>query len=422
MPKRIVIFGTKGVGKTTLFNRLTKKYALENEKKISPIVNYAERLIKIKNQVYQLVDTPAFDLTPKSVIEKGISQQINEALSQSDLVCWVVNQFDETSLSLNRILRKNSAPRILVLNQGDLEVGEENFSEKHFFGLDYHFLVASLIEGDLEQLAKKIVELLPSSEVQKEAGSQKINLLIFGPPNSGKSTLMNYLLQKNRSLVTPLAGTTQEPVISQWSWEKINFQLVDTAGITKEETVSRGWWRKCELVWAVIDATVPLTKQIFQIVNLGEKFSKPLVIVVNKIDLLPNPQTQAQVEIELRKRLKSLSYVPVVFLSAREGTKVPFLLKISEKMLQKIHQKFSKKELDTQVQKMVATNPPPSFSGNKLKIYFAKHEAGPAHYFIFFVNNPRWVHFAYQRYLVNRLRKNLGLEYLPIRIIFRKSV
>jgi GTP-binding protein len=165
-----------------------------------------------------------------------------------------------------------------------------------------------------------------------------------------------------------------------------------------------------------------LTKQIFQIVNLGEKFSKPLVIVVNKSDLVQKKQNQTQIETELRKRLKSLIYVPVIFLSALTGKNIPLLLKISEKMLQKISQKFGKRELDAQIQKIVAAKPPPSFSGNRLKIYFAKHEAGSAHYFIFFVNNPQWVHFAYQRYLVNRLRENLSLEYLPIRIIFKKSV
>jgi GTP-binding protein len=137
-----------------------------------------------------------------------------------------------------------------------------------------------------------------------------------------------------------------------------------------------------------LDATVSLTKQILQIVNLGEKFSKPLVIVINKSDLVPNYQ-KSKVETELRKRLKSLSYVPVIFLSALTGANLPLLLKISEKLLQKAHQKFSKKELTAQIQQIVAANPPPSFSGRRLKIYFAKHEAGPTHYFIFFVNNPR---------------------------------
>ncbi|MCE8162639.1 MAG: 50S ribosome-binding GTPase [Candidatus Moeniiplasma glomeromycotorum] len=426
MSKLIVILGTEGVGKSTLFAWLTKKYAFQEGKRTTPRVNYVERTIKIKDQVYQLIDTPSFNLSPKSVVEKAMREQINELLAQSDLICWVIRKIDEKILALSRVLRKCPVPRILVFNEAEEEEGI--FLKKSFLGLDCQFSIPALTENNLEQLTKKIVQLLaPPTKVPnlEQTGqgveNQPINLLIFGPPNSGKSTLMNYLLQKNRSLVTPLAGTTQEPVTSQWSWKEINFQLVDTAGITKSESVSRSWWRKCEMAWAVVDATAPLTKQLLQIVNLGEKFSKPLIIVINKSDLVPNNQ-KVTIETELRKRLKSLSYVPVIFLSALTGTKVQFLLEISARMLQKVHQKFSKKELDTQIQKIVTANPPPSFSGQRLKIYFVKHEAGPAHYFIFFVNNPRWVHFAYQRYLVNRLRESLSLEYLPIRIIFKKSV
>ncbi|MCE8159032.1 MAG: 50S ribosome-binding GTPase [Candidatus Moeniiplasma glomeromycotorum] len=433
MPKTIVILGTERTGKSTLFNRLIRKYSLEKDKKTTPIVNYVEKIIKIENQNYRLIDTPPFPLAPQTVIEKASREQINELLTQSDLICWLINQIDEKTLSLNRILRKYPLPRILIFNQMEREVGEENFSARSVLGADHSFFLATLTEKNLEPLTKKIVELLPSPDkVEPTTESLKINLLIFGPPNSGKSTLMNHLLQKNRSLVTPLAGTTQEPVISQWNWKEtfsgaseskvINFQLVDTAGITKKGLVLRGWWKNCELAWAIVDATAPLTKQILQIVNLGEKFSKPLVIVVNKSDLVKNKPTQVEIETELRKRLKSFSYVPLIFLSALNGTNISLLLKTSAKMLQKSHQKFGKRELDNQIQKIVNDNPPPTFSGHKLKIYFAKHEAGPAHYFIFFVNNPLWVHFAYQRYLVNRLRQNLGLEHLPIRIIFRKSV
>jgi GTP-binding protein len=120
------------------------------------------------------------------------------------------------TLSLNRILRKYLVPRILVFNEANLKAGVENSGQ--FFGLNYHFSISAFTESNLEQLVKKIVELLPNSNKEEwEVENPQVNLLIFGPPNSGKSTLMNYLLQKNRSLVTPLAGTTQEPVISQWS-------------------------------------------------------------------------------------------------------------------------------------------------------------------------------------------------------------
>lgn len=168
----------------------------------------------------------------------------------------------------------------------------------------------------------------------------------------------------------------------------------------------------------MIDATLPLTKQILQIVNLGEKHNKPLIIIINKCDLLEEKKSLRE---ELKKRLKSLNYVPVIYASALKGTGIKSLLKLLEKMLEQSQKKLSKKELVNLVEKMLANNPPKYFKGNKLKIYFTKQEPGLTQTFVFFVNNPQWVHFSYQRYMNNYLRKNLNLEYLPIKIFLKKS-
>jgi len=168
----------------------------------------------------------------------------------------------------------------------------------------------------------------------------------------------------------------------------------------------------------VIDATLPLTKQMLQIVNLGEKHNKPLIIAINKCDLL---KEKGELKEEIKRRLKSLSYVPIIYISALKGNGIKSLLKILEKMLEQSQKKLSKKELTNLVEKMLINNPPKYFKGNKLKVYFAKQEPGLIQTFIFFVNNPQWTHFSYQRYMVNYLRKNLSLECLPIKIILKKS-
>jgi GTP-binding protein len=138
------------------------------------------------------------------------------------------------------------------------------------------------------------------------------------------------------------------------------------------------------LAWAVVDATLPLTKQILQIINLGEKHNKPLIIIINKCDLVTDQKSLME---ELRNRLKSLKYVPIIYSSALKGTGVKSLLKVLEKMLEQAQKKLSKRELAEVVEKMLANNPPKYFKGNKLKIYFAKQELGLIQYFIFFVNN-----------------------------------
>jgi GTP-binding protein len=151
---------------------------------------------------------------------------------------------------------------------------------------------------------------------------------------------------------------------------------------------------------------------------LGEKHNKPLVIIINKCDLVEEKKGLKE---ELVNRLKSLRYVPIIYLSALKGIGAKSLLKTLEKMLEQSQVKLTKKDMGKTVEKMVVNNPPKYFKGNKLKIYFAKQESGLTQTFIFFVNNPQWAHFSYQRYMINYLRKDLGLEYLPIKVIFKKS-
>jgi len=168
----------------------------------------------------------------------------------------------------------------------------------------------------------------------------------------------------------------------------------------------------------VIDAALPLTKQIYQIVNLGEKHNKPLIIIINKCDLIE--KKQAIVE-EIKDRLKSLSYCPIICLSALQGKGINLLIKMLEEMVRQSQKSLTRKEIERIIEGMVDNNPPKFYQGGKLKIYFAKHERGLVHFFIFFVNNPQWAHFSYQRYMVNYLRRHLQLDYLPIKIIFKKS-
>jgi len=426
--KTIIIIGSKEAGKTTLFQQLVKHYSPEKRKgniKPSPVINYTENLIQIQDKTYNLIDTPAFILSPKTEIEKGIKTQTENLLKVSDLICWVIDKISEEELLFKRYLKKFQAPQILIFNKKDL-TNENDFYDYQSLWPQYFFTTSVLKENNLAELSQQITTLLPySSGENADQKEKELKLLIFGPPNSGKSTLMNYLLQENRSLATPIAGTTQEPVISNWNWKqsfgeakRINFELVDTAGITKEQKLKESVWRSCDLAWAVIDATLPLTKQLLQIVNLGEKHNKPLIIIINKCDLL---EEKEELKKELKNRLKSLSFVPVIYISALKGVGVKSLLKVLEKMLEQVQKKLSKKGLAEVVEKMLINNPPKYFKGNKLKIYFAKQEPGLTQTFIFFVNNPQWAHFSYQRYMTNYLRKNLGLEYLPIKIVLKKS-
>jgi len=415
----ITIVGEKDAGKTTLFHQIAKKYSTSINKNSSPLINYVEELITISNNTYNLIDTPKFILSPKNEIEKEISKQLEKLLEKSDLILWLVDKITENSILINQLLKKIKVPKILLINKVDLSAYEEDINSYQILRADYYFPISALKGINIDKLTRQIIKILPSVNEKKEINDEKnINLLIFGAPNSGKSTLMNYLLRENRSLVTPIAGTTQEPVTSPWNWKNINFQLVDTAGITKEKKIKIDLWKKCDLAWAVIDASLPLTKQILQIVNLGEKYNKALIIIVNKCDLIEKKELIIE---ELRMRLKSLSYCPIVCLSALEGKGINLLVRALGEMINQSQKRLTRKQIEETTKQILINNPPNYYQGGKLKIYYAKHELGLTHVFIFFINNPQWVHFSYQRYMTNYLRKNLGLEYLPIKVHLRKS-
>lgn len=216
--KIITIIGSKGVGKSTLFRKLTKNYSPPKKKgeiKPSPLINYTEDIIKVGDNVYKLIDTPTFIVAPKTEIEKGIKKQIESLLKVSGLICWVIDKVGEEEFLLKKHLKKLNTPQLLVLNKLDLINSEEEFYSYQTLQPQHFLAISARKETNFNKLIEQITSLLPNSPNKSTAQKEKeLKLLIFGPPNSGKSTLMNYLLQENRSLTTPVAGTTQEPVIS----------------------------------------------------------------------------------------------------------------------------------------------------------------------------------------------------------------
>ena len=172
--------------------------------------------------------------------------------------------------------------------------------------------------------------------------------------------------------------------------------------------------------WVVLDSTRPITKKILQIISLAEKCNRAVVVILNKVDIASAQQVNERRE-EINSRLKSFSFVPIVFISAQKKSNFPRLLAILECSVNQSQLTFSKALLAQQVSKLLEKNPPAAVHGKRLKIYYVLHEKGFVHKFIIFVNNPELVHFSYHRYIVNYLRTNLGIDSLPIRLFFKKS-
>jgi GTP-binding protein len=248
--KNITIIGECGVGKSKLFEFLSKNFFAEKESfKTSPDINNKETDIKIDGQIYKLIDTPSFFVKNKEkTIKEKIEEKIRETIKSSELVLWVVDsskEIGEKDILINNFIKRNKIKEIiLVANKSDID--SPVYSCKSL-GIKEFCLVSLVSKRNLTELLKKIKILLEVEEndfedeeeiKETEEDKEGFNLVIFGPPNSGKSTLMNCLLKENKSLASPISGTTKEPVVGKMLLEEKNFKLVDTAGITKEEKLA----------------------------------------------------------------------------------------------------------------------------------------------------------------------------------------
>jgi len=428
--KKIVIIGKKKVGKSSLFNFLCKNYQEKSDNffnlKNTPEINYYEDLINIENNGYRIIDTPSFEFkeSEDDLIKKKIFQVINKLITEGDLILLMTdlkNGLEEKEENLTKFLLKKKINFILVGNKLDL-VRENNYFNHFFYSKKYEScLISANTNKNIDKLVKKITNNIPSVFQEEKKSDKSLNLLIFGPPNSGKSTLMNYLLGEERSLATNIAGTTKEPVLGNFELNKINFKLVDTAGLMKKQDLSFFLWKQIDIAWIIIDATEELTKQISQIIHLAEKHKKPLVIVINKLDLLPSLK-QNNLKKDINERLKSLKFCPIIYISALIGTNIKKLITITREMFNKSETNISKKKMEMLVKGMTEKNPPNFWNGGKLKIYYAKQEKkGLVPTFIFFVNDRKFLHFSYQRYINNYLRESLNIKTLPINTFFKKS-
>ncbi len=434
MSKPIVaIVGRPNVGKSTLFNRLAgERLAITDEVPGTTRDRlYAEA--EWGGVSFIVVDTGGLDLVAENDLVAQVRAQAQIAIAEADVILFLVDVMDGLMAGdeeVAQVLHRSAKPVLLVVNKADNRGLREAAVEFYALGLGELYPISALHGTGTGDLLDQVVRAFPAEEEEEEL--EAIKIAIVGRPNVGKSSLLNKILGQERSIVHEAPGTTRDAIDTQMEWEGEPLVLIDTAGIRRKGRIQRGVEKysvlralraidRADVVLLLLDATEGVTAQDAHIAGYILEEAKSVVVVVNKWDLVEKDAGTMQAYVEhIRTTLRFLDYVPVLFVSALTAQRVeqvlPTALRIQEERLVRI----PTAELNRVLQEAVARHAPPSKAGKRLKFYYATQAAVDPPTFVFFVNDPRLVHFSYERYLENRLREHYGFLGTPLRLSFRK--
>jgi GTP-binding protein len=433
----VAITGRPNVGKSTLFNRL-----LEQRKAIVDDMSGVTRdrqygVTDWNGKTFNVIDTGGFVHGSEDVFEKEIAKQVLVAVEEANVILFLVDATTGmTALddSMAEVLRKSVKPVFLVVNKVDNNDRLLEASEFYSMGFDHIFFIASASGSGTGELLDAITELVTedaSEETKEMDGLPKF--AIIGQPNTGKSSLLNALIGEERTIVSDIAGTTRDTIHTHYKLFQKEFILIDTAGIRRKAKVHEDLefysviraikaMDEADVCLLLIDAEKGIAAQDLNIFSLAVKKGKGIVVLVNKWDLVAKEtNTAKEYETELKKRLAPFSDVPILFISAKEKTRIFKAIELALDVYENRKQKIPTSKLNDTILQAIQVYHPPVVRGHPIKIKFVTQLPTAVPSFAFFCNFPDDIKQPYKNYLENKLRENFNLTGVPIRIFFRKK-
>lgn len=434
MSKPIVaIVGRPNVGKSTLFNRITRARTaiVEGQPGVTRDRIYGEG--EWLSKYFTLIDTGGID-SEDDVITRQVRIQAMVAVEQADVIIFVVDGrsgltgIDE---EIADILRRHQKPVILCANKVESSLSFWDAAIDFYrLGLGEPILISAEHGRNVGDLLDAVVENFPEDADLGEDDSLKI--AIVGRPNVGKSSLVNRILGEERVIVSEIAGTTRDAIDTRFTYKDQALTLIDTAGLRRRSKVEEdleyysvvrtlGAVERSDVTVVMIDGTEGLTEQDKKIAGYAHEKGRGMIIAVNKWDLVPKEtNTMRDFERDLRDQLQFLSYAPIVFISALTGQRLNSLLDLSLDVNEARHMRIPTGRFNEILQDAMAINQPPSDKGVRLKIFYGSQVQVNPPVFVLHVNRKDLMHFSYERYLENRIRQEYGFLGTPIMLISKE--
>lgn len=437
MAKPIVaIVGRPNVGKSTLFNKLVGQRIsiVDDTPGVTRDRIYGE--CEWQNRTFSLIDTGGIEPYSDDIILSQMRRQAQLAIDSADVIILVTDiktGLVATDREVAIMLQKSGKPVIVCVNKCD-KIGnvEPDFYEFYNLGLGDPIMVSSVHGHGTGDLLDEVLKNLPD-EIPDEGQNAVINVAVIGKPNVGKSSLINKITGENRCIVSNVAGTTRDSIDTFAENEFGCFNFIDTAGLRRKNKVydavekysvirAKMSVERSDVCVIMIDAVEGFTEQDSKVAGLAIEAGKACVIAVNKWDAIEKTdKTMSNYRKKLENNFSFMSYVPVIFISAKTGQRIENLFEMITAVSNANAMRISTGVLNDVLAEAIIRVQPPTDKGKRLKIFYITQVSAKPPTFVFFVNSAQLFHFSYQRYLENRIRETFSLQGTPIRFIIREK-
>lgn len=437
MGNLVAIVGRPNVGKSTLFNRLTKsrRAIVSDEAGTTRDRQYGK--CEWNGREFSVVDTGGWVVNSDDVFEEEIRKQVIVATEEADMVLFLVDVTSgvtDLDMDVANILRRTKLPVVLVVNKVDSN--EQNYYAAEFYslGLGDPYCISSATGSGTGDLLDMLLEKMPKDTSETlEDGIPRF--AVVGRPNAGKSSIINAFIGEERNIVTEIAGTTRDSIYTRYDKFGFDFYLVDTAGIRRKNKVTEDleFYSVMRSIRAIessdvcilmIDATRGIEAQDMNIFQLIQKNNKSLVVVINKWDLVEDKSTVVMKTFEeaIRERMAPFTDFPIIFASALTKQRIFKVLETAKEVYENRRRRVSTGKLNEEMLPLIEAYPPPSIKGKYIKIKYCS-QIPDTHVptFVFYANLPQYVKEPYRRFLENKIRERWDFNGCPINVFIRQK-
>ena len=432
----IAIVGRPNVGKSTLFNRIAgrQKAIVIDEPGATRDRNYTDCMWG--GRPFTLIDTGGFEPTADELILVQMREQTNLAIEEADIIIFLMDGRDgltPSDMEIARQLRVRGKSVFYTANKVDGARHEDLLGDFYRLGIENLYPISARHGQGVDELLDEITQYFPETGEARPEGDEPIAVAIVGKPNVGKSSLINLISGRQRSIANPTPGTTRDAVDTTVKVHGRHYLLIDTAGIRRKSKISLTLEKysvvqalklinRCDIALVLIDAQEGMTEQDAKIAGLAYEQGKACIIVVNKWDIIEKDNaTVGKYVADIKDKIKFMDFAPIIFISAVTGQRAPKIFELIDNVYSQYTKRVDTSPLNDLVERALRKNPMGRYRNRSMGVSYATQTGVKPPTFVLFVPSPKGVHFSHERYLTNCIREEFDFGKVPLKLIFRKK-